>query len=379
MSSIWPLTRRDRLLVTIKKQSTEIGIIGGGLAGLAAASLLVDAGRAVRVIEAKDRPGGRIRSVVDDDGNYRADLGPTWVWPAFQPTITHWIDKLGLSTFEQYDEGLAILDHGRDQNVERRALPGQIGTMRLDGGPQALIDQLAARLPETVVRTSAPVVAVDLSIHQIQVKIGGTQPELLMVDRLIVAVPPRIALNRINWHPQLPTELTRALDILPTWMAPHAKVVAFYERAFWRERSLSGRIFSRAGPLVEANDHSGPKGEPAAIFGFVGWPSDARTNLGADLEAHVRAQLMRCFEPDAPEPFAIHIADWAADPFVTTPRDLTGPVDHPKVGPALLRAPQADSRLWFASSEIAVQSPGLIEGAFIAAEHAVSQVLTLDA
>lgn len=46
--------------------SSEILIVGAGLAGLSAAIALQDAGRDVRVIESSDRPGGRVTSDVID-------------------------------------------------------------------------------------------------------------------------------------------------------------------------------------------------------------------------------------------------------------------------------------------------------------------------
>jgi monoamine oxidase len=52
-------------------------VIGAGFAGLAAARALVDAGRDVIVLEARDRTGGRAHTV--PFGGAVADLGPSWI------------------------------------------------------------------------------------------------------------------------------------------------------------------------------------------------------------------------------------------------------------------------------------------------------------
>ncbi len=60
---------------TIKK----VTIVGGGLSGLYCAYLLKNAGYEVTIIEAKNRIGGRILSVIDEESRLTAELGGEWI------------------------------------------------------------------------------------------------------------------------------------------------------------------------------------------------------------------------------------------------------------------------------------------------------------
>ena len=325
------------------------------------------------MLEARPQPGGRIRSVFDPDGAFLGDLGPTWIWPVVQPVVCRWIDTLGLETFPQYREGALVLDNGPGLEPDVLTVPSPTDEVRVVGGPQAFIDQLVAGLPPSALVTDAEVASV--TTHDQVIDVTTRAGQTFHCERVIVALPPRIGLHTIDWAPALPASLERAMRGTPTWMAPHAKVLALYDDAFWRERGLSGRIASRTGPIVEGHDHCGPSGTPAALFGFIGWPHETRAELGAQLDAQVAAQLKRCFGPDSPEPLAIHIEEWAGDPRVASPEDLAGPMDHPEVRPDVLRQAHANGRLFFAGAETALRSPGLIEGALDAAERVAAAVL----
>jgi len=209
------------------------------------------------------------------------------------------------------------------------------------------------------------------------VEVATNEPadRVLRAHCVVVATPLRVAAGSIDWSPALDEELAAAMRATPTWMAAQAKAVAVYDRSFWRDDGLSGRIASRVGPLVEAHDHSGPDGSPAAIFGFVGWPWDARKDLGAQLEQQIVEQLVRCLGPEARHPIRLHVEDWAANEFVCTALDVRGPPSHPEVTPGVLRRPCGDGSIFFAVAETAARSPGLIEGAFDAAWTTANQVL----
>lgn len=354
-------------------EHTDIAIIGAGLSGLAAGLRLHEAGRSVAILEARSRTGGRIHSVRDPDGRVMGDLGPTWVWPPYQPVIQDWLDHLKLGLFEQFEDGQAVVDAGPGQPLQKGFAPGQQGIARVRGYSQGLIQAVEDRLPKGVVATNNPVTSVSFPRNGAVLEIAGSQPRQIQAEKVICAVPPRVALSQITWQPGFPDALRKAMQGSPTWMAQHAKAVAVFEEPVWRAQGLSGRIIGRAGPLAEAHDHSGPDGTPAAIFGFLGWPHHMRAEHDGRMKGLIATQLERCF---GTAPADVWIEDWARDPYTAAPEDLTGPMDHPSVRPKILRAAHADGRLIFAGAETAAQSPGLIEGAFVSADHAVASILS---
>lgn len=82
-------------------------IVGGGLAGLTVARLIHRAGINFRLLEARERLGGRILSV-DESGRAAQegfDLGPSWFWPDMQPSFGWLVDELRLNSFARQSGG----------------------------------------------------------------------------------------------------------------------------------------------------------------------------------------------------------------------------------------------------------------------------------
>ncbi|ALB62459.1 Monoamine oxidase [Cronobacter condimenti 1330] len=65
------------------------------------------------------------------------------------------------------------------------------------------------------------------------------------------------------------------------------------------------------------------------IFGFIGVPARTRWTVSEDvLRQRCRDQLACLFGPDAVDPEAECLKDWAADPFTATESDLLQNVGH---------------------------------------------------
>lgn len=113
--------------------STDVIIVGAGLAGLAAASALVAAGRRVVVLEARDRVGGRVENGHFTDGQW-IEVGAQWIGPG-QNRMYSLVDQLGLETFPLHDDGELVLDLAGRRSLMRSG-PGAVPKL----GPIALAD-----------------------------------------------------------------------------------------------------------------------------------------------------------------------------------------------------------------------------------------------
>jgi monoamine oxidase len=356
-----------------------VAIVGGGLAGLHAARLLQSEGVGFRILEARHRLGGRILSA-DASGQVSADgfdLGPSWFWPDLHPAMAAAVAELGLAAFPQHDEGDVLVE--RLPNRPPQRYPGfrqEPRSMRLAGGTGALVRALAAGLPKGCIRLGAPVTRIALEDGRAVLTIRGADrgEEALAADQVIVALPPRLAEATVEFAPAIaPATRLRWRDTA-TWMAPHAKFVALYDRPFWRDAGLSGTAQSMVGPLAEVHDATTASGG-AALFGFLGVGPDQRAAAGtAALTRACLDQLARLFGAAAGRASATLLMDWTADPLTATAHDRRGGAHPlPQPGP-WVTGPWRD-RMSLAGSETSVVAPGYLAGAMDAAQRAVAETL----
>lgn len=353
-------------------------VIGGGLAGLHAARLLQAAGIDFALVEARDRLGGRILSVnaegePDGDG---FDLGPSWFWPAMQPAAADLVAELGLPTFFQHDAGDVLFERMSRETIYRYPrVEREPQSVRLSGGTAALVRALAAGLPADRLFLGARVTAMTLTDDAIRLTLAegsgvGTELEAAQV---IAALAPRLLEARVGFTPALePATAARWRDT-PTWMAPHAKFFAVYDRPFWREAGLSGTAQSMVGPLVEIHDATTASGG-SALLGFPGLSPEQRRAVGeAALTGACLQQLARLFGPEAESPRATLYKDWATDPLTATQADWTS-VGHPR-GDGPLVDGAWRRRLVLGGSESSPTEPGYLAGAVEASRLAAAEVV----
>lgn len=363
-------------------RTARIAIVGGGLAGLYAANLLEQ--RHIRdyvLLEARDTWGGRIASTPSaSDGlpQNRFDLGPTWFWPAYQPQLDRLVRSLGLERFAQHEDGDMLVEYASNAAPARtRGYASVPPSMRLVGGMGALIDILRQKLEPAKFVSGQRVRLLRCDGHQVEVNAEDDQgrTSIHRAERILLAVPPRLATAGIDFTPALPDAVMSAWRNTPTWMAPHAKYIAIYDTPFWRAQGLSGEARSARGPLGEIHDASMPGGS-AALFGFFGVPAQVRRSVPDDvLRSHCRIQFARLFGPQAASPRADFIKDWARDPFTATPADQDAAAGHAAAPVTAVQDGVWHGRIAGIASEWSPQFPGYVAGAIEAAADGVRAIL----
>jgi monoamine oxidase len=137
-----------------EQKTNSVIVIGAGIAGLAAARTLAEAGKRVTLIEARDRVGGRILTIPAADGGLPVELGAEFIH-GLPPELIHLVDEAGLTRFE--------LEGDYRCYREERGV-GRLGPC----GDQREIDHLFEELGHLQLPPDSP----DLSFHEFVVQRG---------------------------------------------------------------------------------------------------------------------------------------------------------------------------------------------------------------
>ncbi len=345
------------------KQRREVILLGAGLAGLTLAYELKKHGLEARILEARDRIGGRIHTL--DKSGTTLELGATWFADKHRSLLAL-IEELKLDKVEQAYGKYALYQHsdGRTQLYE---LPNQTEpSYRLKGGTLQLINALKAQLAPEQVLLNQKVIEIDFSESMALIK---TECDEFSSDLIVNTIPPNLFINRVKTIPEIADQSKDLFKSTHTWMGESIKVGLFSPKPFWLEKNI-GTIYSQKGPITEMYDHSNAHG-----FALKGFLLDQFVSLSKEeRELAVRSQLAHFFGQELIDQCIYAESAWRNEELTYAPYP-TSIFPHQNNGHQSLRDSFFEGKLIMAGSETAKEFPGYLDGAVEAANATLNRIL----
>ena len=185
--------------------------------------------------------------------------------------------------------------------------PDQCLAKRVVGGSQLIAIRLAERLGDRVV-LDAPAREIRWSDEGAEV---STAAATVIARTVIVAIPPNLT-SGIRFRPALPAWRQRLGQALS--QGTINKILAVYERPFWREDGLSGQGFAPYELVRELYDNSPPSATAGVLTTFLaGENAEGAGRLSAvDRRAVVLEGMAKYVGPAALHPVDFIETDWSA-------------------------------------------------------------------
>jgi monoamine oxidase len=414
----------------------DVIVIGAGFTGLTAAVTLMEAGRDVLLVEARERVGGRAEAEylpdgtrIDTGGQFfcrdmthlvelakQCDAEPVWTYvsgkPSYRPPIaaergeTIWqeVDRLRdrMIALDLSDPALAGLTVAQWIDCQHDEDPEVLDSYR------RLVMGLWCRAPEEI--SLAYLASNDRRITnvypELEMFLAGTMQGLaeklaqrlgdrlrlsspvtcvtMMDDEVEVDVNGR-ALTARQVIFATPPVMARQIEIAPVLPARLTKaldawspgcvikLMIGYEKPFWRDRGLSGSVRWSQPQGMYACDAS--RDGYYGLVVFIGGPpaSDWHKRLQSELVDFIIGELASALGEEARTPRSTCVRDWVNDAWSDGAySDVITDLKAPDAEAVLL---EGLPRLRFACSELSPSFPGYIEGAIVAGTEAAHDVL----
>lgn len=385
---------------------TDVIVVGAGIAGLAAARGLAEAGRRVVVLEAAPRVGGRVRTVRLAGSELPVEVGAEFVHGR-PPELLRLIEEAGLTLFERegsfysFEDGrlresaweesaFDVLDelpeHGDmpfSRFLEQKKLSPKvaarvrnyvegfnaadarvIGTAALrrqkkaeeeiegdrvfriregyERVPQFLLGRLLAAGGEAHLNTR--VTAVEWKRGEARVRTSNPDLAEMRARRVVVAVPLGVLKTEAVKISPLPETAANAIHALAMGVATRTTLV--FREKFWEAAAKGLSFLFAAGEPVPVWWTSSPDASPV-VTGWIGGPKAAAGPTGEALRDAALATLGKAFGRDDLDDLLLdwYAHDWQRDP-LTLGAYSFAPVGAAEASDALARA--FEDTLYFA-------------------------------
>lgn len=346
----------------------DVIIVGGGLSGLTTAYQLKKRGFRYKVLEGQNRMGGRIETVLGKL-NTPMEMGATW-FSKEHVNLIELITELNIGYFEQHTEGISLFETMSFEPPQKYYIPANShSAYRIKGGTWSIIDELSRHIGNENIVLNTEIIRVIEEENKLQ--IIDNHNNSFYCKYLIIAVPPQLVANSIEFTPQLPHVINQVLQKTQTWMSGSVKFSIEYKRAFWKEKGFSGSIYSQSGLATEIYDHSNYENSKFALKGFLN--GSAYHYSSEERKERVIAQLKHYFGNEA-ELFESYVDKIWDDKFIQS-KEASFLPPHFNNGHAVFTDSYLNGKLFFTGTETANKFSGYMEGA-IRASNYISQKIS---
>ncbi len=345
----------------------SILVLGAGLSGLLTAKRLNDQGYEVKVLESRNRCGGRIHTK-QGSLSTAVEMGATWFGKKHIHLLAL-LDELGIGYYEQHTEGKAFFEPFSLAPPQSIDIPAQLPSYRIKGGSESVITNLASSLNAEQIVLDTKIDSIDFSQEKVTVHCNEKK---WTGDIVISTLPPALLFLSIKINPTVNQELNQIGLATHTWMQDAIKTALIFENPFWRKENGSGTLFSNVGPVSEFYDHSDHKVEKFALCGFV---NSGLASLDVEKrKAKVLTQLEKFYGKIVHSyvEYVEHI--WPQD---SNTKHVAMPYifPHQNNGHPIYQKAWFDDRFFVSGSETALDFPGYMDGAVQSAELVANKII----
>ena len=340
-------------------------IIGAGLSGLLIANHLKKDGIPFKILEARNRVGGRINTVYGTN-NTPIEMGATWFTNQHKCLIAL-LEELEIEYFEQFMDRTVFYQPSSTSPAESVQIPSQPASYRISGGSSNLINTLFQNLDKNDVFLNQSVK--DIKIYKNSVQVNAK--EAFEGHKVVLAIPPKLWAKKILFEPHLPSKLINIAEQTHTWMEDSIKIALTYKQPFWQQDNIPGTLFSNVGPITELYDHCNHKRSKYALCGFIN--SSFKNLTYEERRAAVINQIKNIFGVRAEAFIDYEECIWSKEANTYEASDVFL-FPHQNNGNPIFKKSFFDDKLLISSAESASVFPGYMDGAVSAANETAEKL-----